>query len=282
MVCSSCLKSGHNIRTCPSKLKKCGQKIHPKIKLSPLKSEHQTLPIKENKMCAICFDDINDSITVLKCKHEFCTDCIFQHIITNNKCPLCRRILLEEQIPRFQSLKFIFHQAANNYIASTLGFELSPTWQDELCAIIFSMLCSHFKDKNMRTPPIIDDNGNYSDWIVDLVNDGLNNYYGEIVRKINEAQARITLNNPAPIINFETQINEVNNTNTNTSNVSFTSTPQTYGIENNEVNNYVENDITFSNMDETIDDEIISESPDDISLNVVQSLSEIFESEHNS
>ena len=115
----------------------------------------------------------------------------------------------------------------------------------------------------MRTPPIIDDNGNYSDWIVDLVNDGLNNYYGEIVRKINEAQARITLNNPAPIINFETQINEVNNT-------------------SNEVNNYVENDITFSNMDQTIDHEIISESPDDISLNVVQSLSEIFESEHNS
>lgn len=48
--------------------------------------------------CAICLELIdNDSKTITVCNHIFHKNCLAQ--IRNNKCPLCRRVLLVEGLP---------------------------------------------------------------------------------------------------------------------------------------------------------------------------------------
>ncbi len=40
--------------------------------------------------CSICLNDKPLTITISKCKHSFCKDCIFQSIAYNKTCPMCR------------------------------------------------------------------------------------------------------------------------------------------------------------------------------------------------
>ena len=45
--------------------------------------------------CSICYDNLMNEITVLKCGHVFHTDCIIQHLSASHKpkCPICREEL---------------------------------------------------------------------------------------------------------------------------------------------------------------------------------------------
>lgn len=40
--------------------------------------------------CVICMEEITNNVTILKCSHSFCVNCILTHSLTNNTCPLCR------------------------------------------------------------------------------------------------------------------------------------------------------------------------------------------------
>ena len=54
----------------------------------------QTLNTEEPLNCPICLDDIpNDKITITKCGHKFCWDCIYNNININIKCPCCNDII---------------------------------------------------------------------------------------------------------------------------------------------------------------------------------------------
>jgi len=55
-------------------------------------------------VCAICLDSLQEALFVGKnlsatsCGHMFCHDCIFNAVLANNECPLCRAKLLPSQI----------------------------------------------------------------------------------------------------------------------------------------------------------------------------------------
>lgn len=46
--------------------------------------------------CPICLEETN-LVTLVKCKHAFCEDCISEWIVSNNckkvECPLCRKVI---------------------------------------------------------------------------------------------------------------------------------------------------------------------------------------------
>ena len=47
--------------------------------------------LDKNTTCAICFDNFKkeDSFRELKCKHEFCEECLIDWCSENKKCPIC-------------------------------------------------------------------------------------------------------------------------------------------------------------------------------------------------
>jgi hypothetical protein len=48
--------------------------------------------IEQNDDCAICLEPLEiDTIAITRCKHAFCTKCIFKYILSHDaKCPMCR------------------------------------------------------------------------------------------------------------------------------------------------------------------------------------------------
>lgn len=63
-----------------------------KIKLIKDGSENQ-------ETCCVCLSEIpKDSITLTKCGHIFCHNCIIESLKVNNKCPLCKEILYKSDI----------------------------------------------------------------------------------------------------------------------------------------------------------------------------------------
>lgn len=53
------------------------------------------------RTCAVCLEEISpdNKNTELLCKHIFHTDCIMKSLSRNNKCPMCRDIVIEQYIP---------------------------------------------------------------------------------------------------------------------------------------------------------------------------------------
>jgi len=40
--------------------------------------------------CPICYDQLKDKLLLSNCGHSFCTRCVYNWIIKNPSCPLCR------------------------------------------------------------------------------------------------------------------------------------------------------------------------------------------------
>ncbi|EPQ03058.1 E3 ubiquitin-protein ligase DTX3L [Myotis brandtii] len=47
---------------------------------------------KEEDMCAICMEPINNKLVLPKCKHEFCTPCIKKAMTYKSTCPVCQAV----------------------------------------------------------------------------------------------------------------------------------------------------------------------------------------------
>lgn len=47
---------------------------------------------KEEDMCAICMEPINNKLVLPKCKHEFCTPCIKKAMTYKSACPVCQAV----------------------------------------------------------------------------------------------------------------------------------------------------------------------------------------------
>lgn len=52
--------------------------------------ESKEVEIKENTLCAVCFDKTNKLIINIKCSHTFHKKCIIEWLKTNKLCPVCR------------------------------------------------------------------------------------------------------------------------------------------------------------------------------------------------
>lgn len=52
-----------------------------------------------DEQCSICINEfeVNESIYVLACGHMYHCQCLTPWLLTNNTCPLCRRILYENR-----------------------------------------------------------------------------------------------------------------------------------------------------------------------------------------
>lgn len=49
--------------------------------------------------CPICMDELKKTnISVTKCGHSFCFQCIIQHTKGDNRCPLCRATITEDNV----------------------------------------------------------------------------------------------------------------------------------------------------------------------------------------
>ena len=55
----------------------------------------------ETGKCSICLENFeigNENVVKLQCEHKFDRDCITQWLKTSNSCPLCRKVMKEEEI----------------------------------------------------------------------------------------------------------------------------------------------------------------------------------------
>ena len=184
MPCRECNQSGHNIRTCHiyalkkrekqiNKTQKpfCGFKKHP----------------KSDNPCVICLENIGKYKSTLKCGHEFCTECLIQHAVLNNKCPMCRTSIIDEQEPTFDSVKNILFLACDNYIVQSLNNQgISSNWQEEYSGIVLDLMLLEFQQKNMHTPALYNDDGSYADWLILFINNAIETYYNLIKSRIFE------------------------------------------------------------------------------------------------
>ena len=55
--------------------------------------------ISMTKDCPICIENIRDTgYVVTECGHHFCLKCFIEHIQNNNKCPMCRKSIIQDRI----------------------------------------------------------------------------------------------------------------------------------------------------------------------------------------
>ena len=81
--------------------------------------------------CQICYEilESNINICITKCRHRFCSQCIFTWIRKNQTCPVCRKNLLEHddaclQIDPRQSSFSAHRQYQNNFINLRYMYDL--------------------------------------------------------------------------------------------------------------------------------------------------------------
>ena len=178
MPCAICKEDGHNRRTCqwaPSIRKNLDKEAKPfcGIKIQPQ---------DEPPICVICLDHVERARTILECGHTYCTTCFSQHIIISNKCPQCRHIIMREELPYVRDFEFIFVYSVDTYITSVRG---RPTnlWKQELSGILLLNIVSHLSRVNMRTPPPYDDDGNTSEWLIQLIVEGIELISGPLINE---------------------------------------------------------------------------------------------------
>ena len=168
MPCTICKEDGHNRRTCqwaPPIRKRMGKHMVP---FCGTKKQPQDEP----PICVICLDHVEKARAILECGHTYCTSCISQHVITSNKCPQCRQIIMPEEIPNVRDFDFIFVYSVDIYINSVQGIPTN-NWRQELSAILLSNIVHDLARVNMRAPSPYDDEGNTSEWLIRLIIDGI-------------------------------------------------------------------------------------------------------------
>lgn len=70
-----------------------GERCCYKAKLNGYCMKHVNINDLTNEECIICYEHLtSDNLRILKCKHYFHKDCIDTWFISNNMCPLCRRV----------------------------------------------------------------------------------------------------------------------------------------------------------------------------------------------
>lgn len=100
----------------------------------------------ETITCPICLDDIDqDNITITKCGHKFCWDCIYQthHVqsSSNNsnngliKCPTCNTMMTNKEI-------YLLHKKCNNEIVSDLDEIINNVKSTKIGNIIYFLKTS--------------------------------------------------------------------------------------------------------------------------------------------
>ena len=55
--------------------------------------------IYDTKECPICLETIRDKFT-LECNHSYCIECIYNSLLTNKSCPMCREPITEYNDPK--------------------------------------------------------------------------------------------------------------------------------------------------------------------------------------
>ena len=97
--------------------------------------------IGRNETCPICLDDIDqDNITITKCGHKFCWDCIYQthHVqsSSNNnnngliKCPTCNTMMTNKEI-------YLLNKKLNNEVVSDLDEIINNVKSTKIGNIIY-------------------------------------------------------------------------------------------------------------------------------------------------
>lgn len=78
--------------------------------------------------CAICFKNysINDTVTVIPCKHQFCEPCIRNWLSKAYKCPLCRTYICDIT-PKHSDETILLNLSENKYHA---GITLKNHWNN--------------------------------------------------------------------------------------------------------------------------------------------------------
>jgi hypothetical protein len=70
--------------------------------------------------CPICYDKITSGYVKTNCSHIFCYNCYEKTVQVNNKCPLCREIILNDMV----SISYIDNITDQNYEDGWIeGFE---------------------------------------------------------------------------------------------------------------------------------------------------------------
>jgi hypothetical protein len=131
--------------------------------------------VEETPTCVICLDDVGKSRATLRCGHIYCTECLITHGTTNNKCPMCRATIIPEKIPSLESLKFVFVYSADAYITVVRG-QPGKHWRGELSDIVLTNLMDHFSRVNLATPSVTEENGSTADWLMELIQRGVNDF----------------------------------------------------------------------------------------------------------
>ena len=119
-ICTGVTAKG---KQCTRKVKKAGETLchsHCKKKTD-----------SDEKTCAICYEEIENKKR-LKCKHEFCKDCITRWVETKSEatCPICREKITGFRRQRKNSEPV--PQAPANYLNWGLTFSIQYLQQQEL------------------------------------------------------------------------------------------------------------------------------------------------------
>jgi len=62
----------------------------PQIQTYSITIDKNILTERLNQNCACCLNIIADKLTILDCKHIYCTDCITPWLQKQDNCPLCK------------------------------------------------------------------------------------------------------------------------------------------------------------------------------------------------
>tara|TARA_Y100000389_G_scaffold23464_2_gene20084 strand:- start:20035 stop:20385 length:351 start_codon:yes stop_codon:yes gene_type:complete len=100
------------------------------------------------KECPICIENIRDTgYVVTECGHNYCLKCFLEHIQSNNKCPMCRNVIIKNkplQIPNLIAASDD-DTPLQNYMSESESINLSSD------------------NETPRFPDISDDDSNSSD-----------------------------------------------------------------------------------------------------------------------
>lgn len=96
--------------------------------------------------CQICYEilESNTNICITKCRHRFCSQCIFTWIRKNQSCPVCRKNLFQHddtcpQIDPRQPSSSARRQYQNNFIQFLKTHVISQNFMD-ICVLYKKLL----------------------------------------------------------------------------------------------------------------------------------------------
>ena len=97
--CTTCREPGHNSRTCW--LKNVSFDLNQTdLNLIDLFPVAQPTINTQNENCPVCMEKLNGdkNISITKCNHKFCSECLIKSARIKNDCPLCRQKLTSDEV----------------------------------------------------------------------------------------------------------------------------------------------------------------------------------------